>query len=88
MARIPDTYFDRRSDVVSWLCVGGHAAFVFAPLFAAAYAGPAWWWVLAWTFFGCGMNGMLNLRHESAHSLVFLFTSDEILLAHPEIAFW
>jgi len=71
VARLPPTYFDRRSDLVSFLHVSGHGALVFAPLFAAAYAGPAWWWALAWALFGFGMNGLLNLMHESAHALVF-----------------
>jgi fatty acid desaturase len=71
MARLPQRYFERRSDAVSMLCVTGHIALVFAPLFAAAHAGPAWWWVLAWAYVGFGMNGLLNLMHESAHALVF-----------------
>jgi fatty acid desaturase len=71
MTRLHTEYFDRRSDAVSLLCVTGHIALVFWPLYAAAYFGPAWWWVLAWLFFGFGMNGLLNLMHETAHALVF-----------------
>ncbi|HEY3160317.1 MAG TPA: fatty acid desaturase [Vicinamibacterales bacterium] len=71
MARLPREYFDRRSDVVSLLCVTGHMLLVFAAPVVAAYAGPAWWWILAWGFLGSGMNGLLNLMHESAHALVF-----------------
>ncbi len=71
MARLPHHYFERRSDALSVVCVGSHIALVFAPVFASAFAGPQWWWVLAWVFVGFGMNGLLNLMHESAHALVF-----------------
>ena len=71
MARLSTDYFDRRADAVSLLCVTGHVALVFAPIYLAAWFGFAWWWLLAWLFFGFGMNGLLNLMHETAHALVF-----------------
>jgi fatty acid desaturase len=71
MARIPQQYFERRPDAVSFLWVSGHILLVFTPLLAAAYAGPSPWWIAAWVVFGFGMNGLLNLMHESAHGLVF-----------------
>lgn len=71
MAQPPRDSLARRSDVTSVLWVSAHLGFVLFPLFAAAYAGPSWWWVLAWGFIGFAMNGILNLMHECAHGLTF-----------------
>ena len=68
---MPPSRFAKRSDVLSTAVVVSHLAFVFAPTYIAAVVGPTFWLIGLWLWFGLGMNGLLNLMHETAHYHVF-----------------
>jgi fatty acid desaturase len=64
-------YFSKRPDAVSLIVVMGHLLITVFPVYIAAYARLGWLTVLCWLFFGCSMNGILNLMHECCHYHVF-----------------
>jgi fatty acid desaturase len=64
-------YFQKRRDGISLAIVIANVTVVFAPVYAAAALGLGWSFVPLWLWFGLSLNGLLNLMHEAAHSLVF-----------------
>ena len=64
-------YLQKRSDRASMGIVVANVAVAFAPVYLAATLGPGWSFAPLWLWFGLSVNGLLNLMHEAAHSLVF-----------------
>ena len=61
----------KRSDWVSAMVVTSNLAFVLAPIYLAARVGASPACIALWIWFGLGMQGILNLMHETAHLHVF-----------------
>lgn len=76
----------KRHDGISFMIVFAHLGVVLVPLFISAASGPGVLTVLCWLWFGLGMNGILNLLHESAHYHVFKYKIGNILLGRYIIA--
>lgn len=64
-------YLQKRSDRASTWVVIANVAVVFGSVYLAAALGLGWSFAPLWLWFGLSLNGLLNLMHEAAHSLVF-----------------
>ena len=76
----------RRSDFHSVMHVGGYLAFVFAPVFLAAYIGNWPSYAIGFIWFGLSQNGVANLMHEAAHRLLFHQGKWSDVLGHRVLA--
>lgn len=65
------TFTDKRSDAWSGFIVAMNLFLVLMPLYVSAWLGFGLYLLPAWVWCGVGMNGLLNLMHECAHSHVF-----------------
>lgn len=69
--KLDSTFFGKRSDAVSLVIVVAHLALGLAPVYLAAAWGVGWHLIPLVLWFGCVMNGLLNLMHEASHFSVF-----------------
>ena len=76
----------RRTDTQTAMRLAAHFAFVFAPVWLAAWAGPGWLTIACWLWVGLLAHGFHLAMHELIHKLLFRNVRWNEWLAHRVVA--